>query len=261
MRKQPAYGRGVHEGLIEIADGFWNIRGRFRVLGVFDLGTQSSLARLRSGRFVLLDCVPLADAVVAAVRRLTDGGASLEAIVNLHPFHTLHVKKVAAMFPNATLYGTARHHRVASTLRWDPEVTEGEAFAARYAEDFELLVPRGVDFIPDDENLHFASVLAIHRPSQTLHVDDTLSYLPVPGLRRLMLHPALGAVLQRRKGAAQAFRGWAAGLVERCATVQHICTAHMRLPPPGQFPSIAAEVRRAVQRAEKTLARHEQSFG
>ena len=96
---------------------------------------------------------------------------------------------------------------------------------------------------------------------KTLHVDDTLSYLPVPGLRRLMLHPALGDVLQRRKGAAQEFRGWAAELVERCATVQHICTAHMRLPPPGQFPSIAAEVRKAVQRVEKKLARHEQSFG
>lgn len=249
------------EGLVEIADGFWNIRGRFRVLGVFDLGTQSSLVRLRSGRFVLLDCVPLADAVLAAVRRLTDGGAGLEAIINLHPFHTLHVKKVAAMFPDATLYGTARHPRVASTLRWALEVTESEAFASRYAEDFDFLVPRGVDFIPADENLHFASVLAIHRDSQTLHVDDTLSYLPVPGLRRLMLHPALGDVLQRRKGAAQEFRGWAAELVERCATVQQICTAHMRLPPPGQFPSIAAEVRRAVQRAEKTLARHEQSFG
>jgi hypothetical protein len=35
----------------------------------------------------------------------------------------------------------------------------------------------------------------------------------------------------------------------------------MRLPPPGQFPSIADEVRRAVQRVEGKLARHEQSFG
>jgi hypothetical protein len=35
----------------------------------------------------------------------------------------------------------------------------------------------------------------------------------------------------------------------------------MRQPAPGQFPSIADEVRRAVERAEKKLARHERSFG
>jgi len=251
----------VHDGLVEIADGFWNIRGSFRVLGFVELGTHSSLVRLRSGRFVMLDCVHLHDTTLAAIRRRTDGGAALEAIINLHPFHTLHVTKVAAMFPDATLYGTARHPRVAAALRWAPETTESEAFAARYADDFDLLVPRGIDFIPANENLHFGSVLAIHRQSNTLHVDDTLSYLPIPGLRRLMLHPALGDVLQPRKGAAQEFRRWADELVERCATVRHICTAHMRLPPPGQFPSIAAEVRRAVQRVDKTLARHEQSFG
>ncbi len=250
----------MHDDVIEIADGFWNLRGSFRVLGV-DLGTQSSLVRLRSGRFVLLDCIPFGEAALAEIRRRTDGGAGVEAIVNLHPFHTLHVKTVAAMFPDATLYGTARHHRIAPTLRWAPETTEGEAFAARYAEDFDLLVPRGVDFIPENENLHFASVLVIHRQSETLHVDDTLSYLPVPGLRRLMLHPALGDVLQRRKGAAQEFRAWASELVERCGTVRRVCTAHMRLPPPGQFPSIAEEVRRAVQRVEKKLARHEEAFG
>lgn len=250
----------MQDGLVEITDGFWNIRGEFRVLGI-DLGTQSSLARLRSGRFVLLDCVPLDDANLAVIRRITRGGADLEAIINLHPFHTLHVKPVAAAFPDATLYGTARHHRRASALRWAPETTDSEAFAQRFAEDFDFLVPRGVDFIPSNEKLHFSSVLAIHRGTQTLHVDDTLSYLPLPGVRRLMLHPALGDVLQPRKGAAQEFRAWAAALVERCATVKRICTAHMRLPSADQFPSIADEVRKAVQRAEKTLAKHERSFG
>lgn len=250
----------MHDALVEIAGGFWNIRGSFRVLGL-DLGTQSSLVRLGSGRFVLLDCIPFGEAALAEIHRRTEGGAAIEAIVNLHPFHTLHVAKVAAMFPDATLFGTARHHRVAPTLRWAAETTEGEAFAARYAEDFDLLVPRGVDFIPDNETLHFASVLAIHRHSKTLHVDDTLSYLPIPGLRRLMLHPALGDVLQRRKGAAGEFRAWAGELVERCKAVEHICTAHMRQPPPGQFPSIADEVRKAVRRVETKLARHERSFG
>lgn len=250
----------MHEGLVEIADGFWNIRGHFRVLGI-DLGTHSSLVRLRSGRFVLLDCVPLEASMVAAIRRMTDGGKGLEAILNLHPFHTLHVEKVAGLFPEATLYGTARHHRRCSGLRWAAETTDSEAFAVRFADDFDFLVPRGVDFIPRNENLHFSSVLAIHRPSETLHVDDTLTYLPLPGLRRLMLHPALGDVLQERKGAAQEFRTWAAALVERCRAVKHICTAHTKLPEPDRFPSIADEVRKAVQRVEKKLAKHERTFG
>ena len=67
----------VHDGLIEVADGFWNIRGSFKVLGMLDLGTQSSLVRLQSGRFVLLDCVPLGPGVDEEIRRLTDDGRKL----------------------------------------------------------------------------------------------------------------------------------------------------------------------------------------
>lgn len=250
----------MHEDVVEIADGFWNIRGSFRVLGI-DLGTHSSLVRLRSGRFVLLDCVPLEAGVLAEIRLLTHGGAELEAIINLHPFHTLHVTSVAEQFPDATLYGTTRHHKRAPTLRWAPETTDGQAFAQRYADDFDFTVPPGVDFIPENENLHFSSVLAIHRASKTLHVDDTLNYLPLPGFRRLLFHPGLAEALERRKGAAQEFRAWANALVERCKGVEHICTAHMRMPARGQFESIADEVAKAVARVQKKLARHEQQFG
>lgn len=244
----------------EIADGIWNIRGSFKVLGVVDLGTQASLVRLKSGKFVLLDCVPLEGDVRTKVMRLTGDGKDLEAIINLHPFHTLHVDKVAELFPDATLYGTARHHTKRAKLEWAPETTETEAFAERYAEDFDLLIPRGVDFIPEDESLHFASVLAIHKASKTLHVDDTVNYVALPFVKRLSFHPALGGVLQRRKEAAQEFREWARELIERCETVEHICTAHMRQPEPGQFSPIADELRRALQRADKKLRRHEQSF-
>lgn len=250
----------MRDGLVEIADGLWNIRGSFKVLGVLDLGTQSSLVRLRSGRFVLLDCVPLGPGVEEEIRRLTDDGSKLEAIINLHPFHTLHVAKVAKAFPEATLYGTARHHTKRSALPWAPQKTETAAFAERYADDFDFLIPRGVDFIPDDENLHFASVLAIHRETKTLHVDDTINYVALPLVKRLSFHPSLGGVLERRKDAANEFRSWARELIDRCKTVEHICTAHMRLPAPGQFSPIADELGRALQRAEKTLQRHERSL-
>lgn len=250
------YGGAVQE----IADGFWNIRGSFKVLGFVDLGTQASLVKLKSGKFVLLDCVPLEGGARSQVMRLTEDGKSLEAIINLHPFHTLHCKKVVELFPDATLYGTARHHTKRSNLDWAPEKTETAAFAERYAEDFDFMVPRGVDFIPDNENLHFSSVLAFHRASKTLHVDDTVNYVALPLVKKLNFHPSLGGVLQRRKEAAQEFRDWAGELIERCKTVQHICTAHMRRPDPGQFSPIAEELRQALRRAEKKLARHEQSF-
>ena len=77
--------------LIQIADGFWNIRGSFKIAGLIDVGTQMSLVQLRSGDFVLLDSYALSGEVERQVRALTDGGRAVRAILNLHPFHTVHV--------------------------------------------------------------------------------------------------------------------------------------------------------------------------
>lgn len=252
----------MSDRIIEIAEGFWNIRGHFRVLGLLDVGTQSSLVRLRSGRFVLLDCYALSGEVRATVERLTEGGALLDAIVNLHPFHTVHVRAVAKAFPNAKLYGTARHHAKLPDLPWQPERTETDACAALFAEELDLSVPAGVALVPDNENLHFGSVLAFHRASRTLHVDDTLNWLPLPWGARLAFHPTLGQVLERRPGAADAFRAWAQGLVERCRSVDHICTAHARkLAPPAGAGEIANWVQEALRRVEGTLQKHARRHG
>ena len=35
---------------IRVSEGFWNIRGSFKIAGVIDVGTQASLVRLTSGR-------------------------------------------------------------------------------------------------------------------------------------------------------------------------------------------------------------------
>jgi hypothetical protein len=249
--------------VVEIEDGFWNIRGSFKLLGLVDLGTQASLVRLSSGGFVLLDCYTLEGEVEARVRSLTRGGDAIEAIVNLHPFHTLHVKSVAASFPHARLYGTSRHRAKMPELDWAPELTEGAAFAERFASDFDFMVPDGVELIPDDEKLHFGSVLAIHRATRTLHVDDTLNWMPLPWGGTLAFHPTLAKVLEPRAGAANEFRAWAERLAQRCEEVDHICTAHARLAPksiegPG---AIAGRVRGALERVEKTLARHEARHG
>lgn len=246
--------------IMETGEGFWNIRGEFRVLGMLDIGTHCSLARLASGRFVLLDGYTLEGSVKERVFELTDGGAAIEAVMHLHPFHTVHVEPVAQMFPDAKLYGTERHHRRFPNLAWQPERTEEERFHALYAEDFDFTVPRGVHFIPRNEKLHFASVLAIHKASQTLHVDDTLNWTPIPLVGgRLSFHPTLGKVLQRGPESVADFRAWADELATRCEDVRHVCTAHARPAPLGDDPpgGIAARVREAIARVEKTLVAHE----
>ena len=247
----------------QIADGFWNIRGTFRIFGLLDIGTQSSLVRLRSGRFVLLDCYTLSGSVLDEVRALTSGGEAIDAVLNLHPFHTVHVEAIAAMFPGAQMYGTARHHAMFPKLDWAPELTESAAFAERFAADFDFMVPAGIDFIPTDEKLHFSSVLAFHKASGTLHVDDTLNWLPLLLGNRLAFHPTLAKTLERRAGAAAEFRAWAEALADRCERVRHVCTAHTRLAPvsedaPG---GIAARVRAALAKVESVLEAHTTRFG
>ncbi len=249
--------------LIPIADGFWNIRGVFRVAGVLNVGTQSSLARLQSGRFVLLDSYTLQGEVLDRVLEITDGGRGIEAVLNLHPFHTVHVKRVAEQFPDAKLYGTARHPAKAPDLRWEPEHTEDAALHERYADDFDFTVPRGVDFIPANENLHFASVLAFHRATRTLHVDDTLGWVDLPLVGGLSFHPTLRWTLEKRPGAARDFREWAHELIDRSEEVDFICTAHgPALPPkPREGRHVVDRVRKALERVDRVLAAHERRYG
>jgi hypothetical protein len=249
--------------IVDIGDGFWNIRGSFRVGGLLDIGTQCSLVRRRSGGFLLLDAYTLTGPTLDRVRALTDGGRAIEAVLHLHPFHTVHVDAVAALFPDARHYGTERHHRKRDAVRWEREPIEHPDTHARFADDLELTVPPGVDFVPANEGLHFASVLAFHPASRTLHVDDTLTYVSVPLVGGLAFHPTLAKVLQKRPGAADELRAWAERLVARCADVDHLCTAHMRtLPPqgPGATP-IAAQVQRALDKIDGTLKAHARRHG
>ncbi|HHO53528.1 MAG TPA: hypothetical protein ENK18_22325 [Deltaproteobacteria bacterium] len=249
--------------LVEIADGFWNIRGSFKIAGLIDIGTQASLIRLASGGFALLDAYALQGEVAREVMERTDQGRGIEAILNLHPFHTVHVRAIAQQLPGARLYGTVRHVARAPELRWEALHTEDEALHELFAEDLAFTVPRGVDFVSDNEKLHFSSVLALHRASRTLHVDDTLTWVGLPLVGGLSFHPTLRSVLQPRPGAVAEFRAWAGELITLCEGVEQLCTAHTRsLPPPSSAGVSAAErVQRALQRVGKVLDAHERRFG
>jgi len=256
--------------MIEVADGFWNIRGTFRVAGVLNVGTQSSLVRLAGGKYVLLDCCELRGDVARQVDDLTGGGLDLEAILNLHPFHTVHVQAVHERYPEAPLYGTARHRDRAPGLPWRKRTTDVPALHEQFAGDLAFSVPRGVDFISANENVHFSSVLAFHPGSGTIHSDDTFNYIGPSGLLKLAgmadrvsFHPALAKALQPRADAAAEFRAWAEGLIGAWRAAENLCAAHTAalLGRDNQGPSLHQRLLAALEAVAPTLEAHERKFG
>ncbi len=256
--------------IIPIAENFWNIRGSFKIGGVVDIGTQTSLVELASGGFVFLDAYTLSRELRAQVEAIVGDISRIEAIINLHPFHTIHVEAMAQQYPGARLYGTARHHERFPDLDWDPLLSEDPEMHALYGEDFDFSVPAGVDFIASDEKVHFSSVLALHRRSATLHVDDTLMYIKLPRLLGLLgkrdvlsFHPTLSMALEKREGAAAEFRQWAETLVEDWGDTENLCAAHSAplTAQKNDGPSIATRVRRALDSCSSRLRAHEKRFG
>jgi hypothetical protein len=254
--------------ILKISDVFWNIRGEFKVFGLLNIGTQASLVKCGNGKFVLLDAYTLQGDVKQQVDSLTNNGTDIEAIINLHPFHTMHVAKVHADYPNAKLYGTQRHIDKFPDFPWQAELTNSSEFARLFSEDFEFSVPHGVDFISNNENLHFSSVLAYHLASKTIHVDDTLMLLKLPGLLGVLkspevsFHMTLSGTLEQRKGAADDFRLWVAQIAEQWSDAEVLCAAHSQtLIAKDKSPSIAAMIMLALQREEKTLENHRKTFG
>jgi len=254
--------------LIQIADNFWNIRGSFKVAGFIDIGTQASLVRLASGKFVFLDSYTLSGSVQHEVDQLTNHGENVVAVLNLHPFHTIHVNWMFEHYPNASHFGTARHLSKFPDLNWQPSCTEDPATHAMFTADFEFSVPRGVDFISDDENVHFSSVLAYHPSSRTIHVDDTLMYIRLPLVMRffglpdaLSFHPTLAKVLEKREGAVQDFRNWFEELAENWQSVENLCAAHTASLVAQKDLSIHGRMLKAMVKVEKTLKTHESKYG
>jgi hypothetical protein len=254
--------------VIHVGEGFWNIRGSLKIGGILDVKTHASLVRRQRGGYVMLDACELDDEVKRWIGEETNGGADIEAVLHLHPFHTVFVRALHEAYPKAKLYGTARHKRLASELSWEAEETDHDALHALFADDLDFSVPRGVDFIPKNENLHFSSVLAFHTASKTLHVDDTLCYAKLPApfswwkKEMLAFHPSLAKVLEPRAGAVRDFREWTVELMARVRSVENLCAAHTSvLLRDAGGPSVADRVADAVRGLEGKLAAHERKYG
>lgn len=258
---------GYPRRMEKLADTFWNIRGVYRVGGVLDIGTQMSLVQRASGRFVVVDGCALDGAQREAVMALTGNGERVDAMVHVHPFHTLHVEATHQLFPSAALYGTARHRRRAPALPWVGAPVETWGDDHPLADLFDLSVPDGVQFTCPDERVHTASVLVRHRATGIVHVDDTLNVMAGPGFLRgllpqssLRMHPLLARALRPDAGAADAYAAWARALAARWAGTRIVCAAHsaVRHLPEGGF---SREVLGALARVSGTLDRHKAKYG
>lgn len=256
----------MHDDIIPCGDGFWNIRGHFKIAGVLNIGTQASLVRLADGSFTILDSYSFAPETLTEIDRITGARDAVTRVINTHPFHTIHAKAMHAAFPAAAHHGTARHKRLFAELNWAALNAEDPALWASLAPDLAFSRPDGVEFIPANENIHCASILAYHPASGAIHVDDTFNYrlLKLGKKGRLSVHPTLRMALQKRPGAAADFRAWGAKIVADWAEAKTICTAHNGVLGAADLAdghSVAGAMKAALARTEKTLKKHEKRWG
>eukprot|EP01025_Chloroclados_australasicus_P016452 TRINITY_DN18270_c0_g1_i4.p2 TRINITY_DN18270_c0_g1~~TRINITY_DN18270_c0_g1_i4.p2 ORF type:complete len:269 (-),score=36.20 TRINITY_DN18270_c0_g1_i4:123-929(-) len=259
--------------VIKVTDRFINIRGTFKVelpIGAVDVGTQTSLVQRNNGKWLMLDSLKLDDQVKTEVDALTDGGKEIEAVLNLHPFHTVFCEWVHQTYPDAKLYGSARHHSKFPQLPWQAGLLEDPATQEQFADDLDLRVPDGVDFISSNESIHFSSVVAYHAASKTIHVDDTFMFVPLPDLAKIFgfregtvqLHPHLAGALQQRKGSVEEFKKWIHKLVNDWRDAESLCAAHSGnlLGVDNIGDSIASRIEAALTVAEPVLAGYKLAY-
>ena len=250
----------------QLAKNFWNFRGVFRIAKLIDVGTQMSLVRRPNGRFLLLDSYAVTGADRESLLALTGQGAEIDAILNVHPFHTLHCRAVHALAPGARLIGTQRHREEAPDLPWAEGTIEDSAVQAAFPE-LDFTIPAGLALVTGDTAVHAGSVLVRDRSSGIVHVDDTLNILSAPGLlrhllpqSRLRFHPSLGKALQERPGAADDFAAWARDLAERWSGTRTVCAAHSAV---RHLPALGwrDEITRALDDSAATLDAHRSQHG
>jgi len=263
-------GKLMKSQIIKISDNFWNIRGSFKIRGLIDIGTQASLIRTENGKFIFLDSLTLEGDLLQEIDEITNNGKDVEAVLNLHPFHTIHVSKMHDRYPNAKHYGTTRHLLKSPELNWEKLKTEDKELHEIFSSDLDFSIPRGVDFISKDENLHFSSVLAYHRSSRTIHVDDTLMYIRLPKLMKffgisdpISFHPTLSKVLEMRSGAADDFQEWAKEIAESWSDAENLCAAHTAsfINNKKRGISIHDRILKALNKVQKKLQIHKRRFG
>lgn len=129
--------------LIPVGPGFWNIRGRFKVLKILDIETQMSIIKLRSGKFLVIDTVEMNGRLRQEIDQLTSNGENIEAVVATHPFHTLSFPAFYQLYPKAAYYGTPRHLRRITDIPWAGNLDDCNV-RKKWEPDVEMRIPAGL---------------------------------------------------------------------------------------------------------------------
>ncbi len=224
------------KNLIEVAPGFWNLRGSFTFgFGLIDIGTHMSFLRLRSGKILVVDTCDVSASTKIEIDQLTNNGALIEGVIATHPFHTMYFAPFAKLYPDVKYYGTPRHIRNIKTIQWAGDLNDEVTRNSWEEEGISIRIPEGADFVNPAENNHFISAFVLHKDSRTIHDDDTLMFFSKPGfvLRlagasdgKLDFHPStLKEGLYATPEAPLQFQAWVQQL---CADwdFDNICSAH-----------------------------------
>lgn len=232
----------MSDEIYDLGEGFWSIRGSFIKNGLIDIGVQSALIKLASGRFIFLDSYALTGEVRQQVMALTNNGHDVEAVLNLHPFHTVSCIQMAQDFPHATFYGSSRHHKHLPSIDWAEDLVESDAVAERYPE-LEFSLPKGIYYISPNENVHASSLLIYHPASRSVYINDTFEIPPSKLFNslqpRLGLHPTTKQALLNKTTASEQYCEWATKLAHQWRDARYFCGAHSGLVEfgEGQFES------------------------
>jgi hypothetical protein len=218
-----------------VGENFWNLRSSLVMFRFVDIGTHMSFIRLSTGKFLVIDCIDLSNkAVKREVDTLTENGSLIEAVLGVHPFHTLFFPAFQQLYPNAGYYGTPRHLRNFVDMKWSGSLGDEATRCLWEAEEVFLRIPDGAEFeFPPAEDVHFSSVVVFHAHSKTLHVDDTINYFHGAGwvLRllgkkdNLMEFWSLEKGLDHTPESPRMFKAWVEHIIHDW-DFDNICAAH-----------------------------------
>eukprot|EP00475_Leptophrys_vorax_P010988 TRINITY_DN17548_c0_g1_i1.p1 TRINITY_DN17548_c0_g1~~TRINITY_DN17548_c0_g1_i1.p1 ORF type:complete len:311 (+),score=89.41 TRINITY_DN17548_c0_g1_i1:178-1110(+) len=223
MGSQASTEKGPRVKLIE--PNFYHIRAEFRVVsGLINVGTHMSLVKLPTGKFLVIDTVPVDHELKLEIDELTNGGQDIEAVVATHPFHTLAFPAFFEMYPNARYFGTPRHLRNQKQVDWAGDITN--ALSEWESSGVFMRIPDGAEWFnpqPESSN-HFNAVWVFVQDAKLVHVDDTVGLYPDPGFllkvvgfkaNTLCFHPALkGPGLVPHPDSPAKFKAWLEKLLE-----------------------------------------------
>jgi len=246
-----------------IEPNFYHIRAEFRVVGgLLNIGTHMSMIKLPSGKYLVIDTVPLDDQLKQEIDALTNFGQDIEAVVATHPFHTLAFPKFFDAYPNVPYYGTPRHLRNQKQITWNGDITEN--LGMWESSGVEMRIPDGAEWVspvPEDSN-HFNSVWVFAKDAKIIHIDDSIMYFADPGLfmkaaglQGTHWHPSLkGPALIPSPDSPAKFKAWVEKLIEDW-DFDNIAAAHMDNKIGGAKEALADTLKKYQPTLDKLTAK------